>query len=108
MKAGDKVVCVDDKWKPHFHPAANGCNDLPTSGKVYCVRGVTSYGGLYLVGISTAETNGEGDEIPFAVRRFRLLEELREATTTADQQPAIAHVTITAPRAPEPATPQPV
>lgn len=84
--AGQKVVCVDDKFAP---AALRWLVQLPVEGKVYVVRDVKigfslvkrgkRKGGVrvLLVGLVNPEAK-DGQEHGFNAERFRLLEEVKQ------------------------------
>lgn len=92
MKAGDKVVCVDDVFEEW---ALRKQSVFPVAGKTYVIRSVGYWQGEYalrLVGIPCAFHAPSGTEHGFAPRRFRKLEELKAEAKLRQQkeQPAPA------------------
>lgn len=97
MKAGDKVVCVDDKFPPHL---AVRYRSLPLKGRVYVVRETRIEVGevrngelaLLLAGIHNPKHPKFGIERGFYATRFRKLEDLKAEASRRQQkeQPAPA------------------
>lgn len=89
MKAGDKVICVDDNWsRSHSHPAPY-FTEIPVAGRVYVVRGFsTAPNGMtcvLLLGITGGHYTKNGQEAGFFEDRFRLLEEMKARRSLASE-----------------------
>ncbi len=79
MKAGDKVVCVDDNWTGC--PGMELHKKLPKKGEVYCVREVriSTMNGkpvIHLIGLVSKTNPWSGKEQGFRASRFRPVAEV--------------------------------
>lgn len=89
MKPGDKVVCVNDVFRPVGERP--NFTELPKKGRVYVIRevGVDDYdeAGVWLVGIY-GDFHPSGREYGFSANRFRLLDELRAESAARSERKA--------------------
>jgi hypothetical protein len=74
IKAGDKVVCIDDAYQRR--DLADAPDGLLVRGQVYCVSGVSECGGVLLAGFRVVSLS-TGKEVGFDPDRFLPLEQFR-------------------------------